>query len=290
MTTIPPGSATAGSPGFGSVGTTAKAIIQTVLKRYGLTNLTTWAWNQITAGASSQQVLVDLYQTPQFNARFPAIQMRQKAGLPPLLPSTYINFETQMAQLEHQYGLPKGFLTTSTRVSQLLANDVSASEVSARVQQGYATIAYAPPAVRQAFTAMFGVNGDGALASYFLTPKHATPILEQQATAAQFSGIAAQGSVAMTTDTAMQLAQMGVNPSAVQSGVSQIEQEAPLFQGRINQPGVTQQQGLEAQFGLSASATQALEKEETGREAEFRGAGAPVIDTYGTEVGAAKKF
>lgn len=273
-----------------SIGTTAKAIIGQVLKSYGLTSLTTWAWNEITAGASTQQVILNMYTTPQFKTRFPGIFTRKAAGLPPISPADYVSYEDQMAQLENQYGLPQGFLTTPNRVATFIGKDVSASEISARVQQGYAVVAYAPPAVRQAFTAMFGANGDGSLASYFLTPKHTAPILEQQATAAQISGVASQGSISMTTTDALRLAQMGVSPSGVQSGVSQLEQQAPLFSARINQPGVAQGQGIEAQFGLSQTASQAVAHEQQTREEEFRGAGGPAVDTYGTTIGAAKQF
>lgn len=274
----------------GIVGQTARAIIGNVLQSYGLESLSTWAWNEVTSGASTQQVLLDMYQTPQFKARFPGIVARQQQGLPPISPADYISYETQMRQLEHTYGLPTGFLSTPARVGELVGGDVSASEVSARIQQGYAAVAYAPPEVRQAFTAQFGPAGDGAMASYFLTPKASLPVLEQQATAAQFTGIAGQGSIQMSPADAMELAQMGVSPSAVQSGVSALEQEAPLFSPRINEQtaptaGTT---GIEAQFGLSAAATQAVTEAQATREAQFKGGGGPQMDTYQTTIGHAR--
>lgn len=276
----------------GYVGATAKAVIGQVLGDYGLTSLTTWAWTQITSGATSAQVLLNMQQTTQFKQRFPGIVQRQKAGLPPISPADYISYETQMKQLEHQYGLPGGFLSTPDRIGNLIGQDVSASEVQARVQQGYAVVAYAPAEVRQAFTAMFGANGDGALAAHFLTTDAATPLLEQQATGAQFSGIASMGGAHMSTQDAMTLAQNGVSASQVQSGVSQLEQQRGLFNANVGeQPGLSEgKEGIESQFGLNATAEAAVTAREQTREAEFKGGGAPYTDQYGASgAGAARK-
>lgn len=279
-------------PAKTTTGTTAKAIIDALLKQYGLTSLTTWAWKELTSGVGVTEIKLLMYTTPQFKARFPGMTLRKKNGYPPISPATYIAYQTQMAQLAKQYNLPKGFLTTPTRIGQLIGTDISAAEIEARVQQGYAVVSTAPASVRQAFAAWFGAGGTGALASYFLTPKASTPILEQQAQAAEFGGISSQASVNLTKTQAMQLAQMGISTSAVESGVAQLAQEAPLFAGTIEGKGPSQAEGIEAEFGLegSARAISAMERAESTLEERFKGGGGAAIETTGSELGKAKAF
>lgn len=275
----------------GTVGTDASAIIQSVLTQYGLGSLTQWAMNELTAGASTDQITQDMTTTPQFQARFPGIALRQAAGLPAISPSDYVNYENQMAQMESQYGLPKGMLTNPSTVASFIGNDVSPSEVQERTQQGFQQVAYAPPEVRQFFTQTYGINGDGALAAHFLDPTLAAPLLEQQATAASIGGTAAMGGINMSADDAMRLAQLGQTGSSVGGGLANLEQTQDLYDASVTEKPDLQEgtQGVEAQFGLNATATQEVIDRQQAREAAFKGGGGPTMDNYGAEgTGAAK--
>jgi hypothetical protein len=204
-----------------------------------------------------------------------------------------VNYEDSLAQMENQYGLPQGALTDAGTVADFIGKDISTSEVQARVQQGFQAVAYAAPEVRQAFTAYFGPNGDGALAHYFLDSSKALPLLEQQATAAQFGGQAGMGGIAMSQQDAMKLAQLGVSPSTVSSGLQQLQQTQQLFDQNVTEkPGVTEgTTGVEAQFGLSAQATQDVANREAQRKADFAGGGQAYIDQHGAAgAGAAHPF
>lgn len=268
-----------------TTGSDAIATIDTVLQQYGLSSLSQWAWNEITNGASSDQVLLDMYNQPAFQQRFPGIAIRQQKGLPAISPSDYVNYEDTLAQLENQYGLPSGFLTDPTRVANLIGGDVSTTEVQDRVENGYQAVATAPPEVRQAFTQMFGANGDGALAAHFLDTNTALPLLEQQATAADISGLASQQGINVSKSDAMTLAQQGQTGSSTASGLADIAQTAPLFEQSVTEGNDLQAgtQGVEAQFGLSAQATQEVTQREQQRAAAFKGGGSPYTDQYGAE-------
>lgn len=263
--------------------TDARTVVDQTLAEYGLQSLSSWAWQEITNGASSSQVLLDMYQTPQFKARFPGIIERQQKGLPPISPADYVNYQDSLAQMESQYGLPKGMLTNASTVAEFIGNDVSTTEVQARVQQGYQAVAYAPPQVQQYFAAQFGASGNGALAAYFLDDSKALPLLEQQAAAAQIGGTAAMGGVQVGVNDAMKLAQMGVTQSQAQSQTQNLEQTADLYQANVTeQPGLTAgQQGIEAAFGLSAAATAQVQQRELERQAAFKGGGSAYEDQYG---------
>jgi hypothetical protein len=276
-----------------TTGTTAdaNAIIDQALTSYGLQGLSTWAWNEITNGASADQVIVDMYQTPQFAQRFPGIIARQKAGLPPIAPADYIAYEDQAKQLENQYSLPTGLLSNPTTIGDFIGKDISATELTDRVQKGYAAVAYAPPEVRQAYTSMFGANGDGALAAQMLDMKTATDILTQQATAAQISGQASMGGINMDTNHAMQLAREGQTASSVGSNLADLQKNAALYDANINEkPNLAiGTQGVEAEFGMSGTATQEVIQRQQQRQAEFQGGGKAYGDQYGQEgVGAAR--
>lgn len=270
----------------------ALAIINQTLSDYGLQSLGTWAWQEITQGASADQVLLDMQQQPQFQQRFPGIQQALKNGLNPPSPATYVSYENTMANLEHQYGMPPGMLTDSATVGNFIGNGVSTSEVQERVQQGFAAVAYAPQEVRNAFSSMTGVTGDGALAAYFIDPAKTTTLLTQQATAAQISGQAAIGGIHMQNQDALTLAQMGHTQQDTASGLADLQTKAPLFTTQVGEgqaaPDVGTQ-GVEAEFGLSTAATQAVQQQEATRKAEFAGGGQAYADQYGASgIGAAR--
>src|SRR5450759_1284740 len=113
----------------------AITIVDQALAAYGLSALAGWAWGEITNGAKADQVLVDMYLTPQFAQRFPGIIARQKAGLPPIAPADYINYEDQAKQLENRFGLPTGLLSNANTIGDFIGKDISASELTDRVQK-----------------------------------------------------------------------------------------------------------------------------------------------------------
>jgi hypothetical protein len=276
-------------------GTTAQidavGYINTALSEYGLGDMSNWLYGQVTSNASTDQIMQDLYQTPQFATRFPGIIARQKAGLPPISPTDYIDYENKAKQMENQYNLPHGLITDPNRLGQLIGTDVGFSELADRVQNGYQQVAFAPPDVRQAFTAMFGVSGDGALAAHFLDTTHASKLLTEQATAATLAGTFGMGGVNMGADTAMQLAQQGVSPAGGGTTLAELQKTAPIYNANINETNNLQvgDQGVKAAFGLDATSAQQVLQREQERAANFAGGGRASGDQYGTQgAGAAR--
>ena len=263
--------------------TDATAILKQLLDQYGLGGMAQWAWDQSTNGIPTSAIMQDLTTTPQFKARFPGIGAREKAGLPPISPGEYISYEDQMKQMENRFQLPAGSLTDPAAIGNWIGKDVSPAELTSRVQSGYAAVAYAPEAVRQSFTQMFGANGDGALAHFFLDPAKSTELLTQQATAAQISGQASMGGINMDTNHAMQLAQMGQTGSSVGSSLAHLQQQASLYNASINeQPNLAAgTQGIEAEMGLSPTSQQQVVQREQTRQASFQGGGQAFSDQYG---------
>src|SRR5277367_3437765 len=142
-----------------SIGTDASALISQVLADYGLQSLGTWAWQEITSGATSAQVVLDMQQTPQFKQRFPGIAIRLAKGLPAISPADYVSYEDSVDQLVKQYGIPDGIYNSPDAIGEAIGNDVSINEAQERIQKGYAVVATAAPEVRASFASMFGAAG-----------------------------------------------------------------------------------------------------------------------------------
>lgn len=242
-----------GAPGMTSSQADAWAQLQQTLQAYGfsgqdLASLVDFAKQQITAGNSQTQVLLNLENTPQFAARFPAIIERRNAGLPPISPAEYLSLESSYEQLERAAGLPPNFAS----YDKLIAADVSPSEYSDRINKGYLAVSQAPPETMKAFQDYYGTT-PGQLAAYFLDPTKAEPLLLQQAAAAQIGGASAvSGFGQVDQHQALKLAQQGVTYGQAQQGFQTLAQASQLYNplpGQGQRYGFTTDNLLGAQFG-----------------------------------------
>lgn len=243
------GTANQGSGGGMLAGSDAQATLKQWLDSVGLGTLTTWAWQQITAGATPLQIEENIRQTPQWQQTYgPTILARQKAGLPPISEQDVINYKDTAQQLAQQYNLPPGVLSDDT-LNSWIAQDKSTSELQQAIQQGYSAVETAPPEVRSFMSQAFGVgNGDSALAAYFMDPTANMPALLQQAQAAQIGGAGTRAGVQLSGGQAMTLAQYGVTTDRAQSGFSDIDKLAPVFAQSVGEANT-------GQAGLNKAAT-----------------------------------
>lgn len=260
----------------------ARGILNTALSQYGLQSLADWAWTQYTKGSSVDQIMLDLRDRPEYAARFPAMAELSKQGHA-LTESQYIAQEQQYAQIFHAAGLPPGFYDKPEDFATLFTGNVSPSEVQDRVTKGFAQVADAPPEVRAEFQKLYGASGDTALASWFLDPDKAEPVLEQQAAAAVIGGTGMRFGVDTGKSTLEQLAQMGVTQDQAQTGFGTLQKEAGLFN---ENEGETQnldiaKEGVGAQFGLSPEMIDAVTKREQARQAAFQGSGGALATQKG---------
>ena len=252
QTVAPGGNLGIGAPAAGMTSSQqdAWAQLQQTLQSYGFSGsdlqaLVQFAQQQIIAGNSQQQVILNLEQTPQFQQRFPAIGKLAQQGVA-ISPAEYISLEQQYAQLEQAAGLPKNFAS----FDNLIANQVSPSEYADRINKGYLAVSTAPPETIKAMQDYYGVT-HGQLAAYFLDPAKAEPILLQQAQAAQIGGAsAASGFGQVSQDQAMRLAQQGVSYAQAQQGFQQLSQQSQLFH---NLPGQGQRYGFTTDNLLGAT-------------------------------------
>jgi len=154
-----------------------------------------WLWNQITSGVDDEAALqLAFEQTPQFIQRFPAIVSMRKAtatGAPGIVPTPaqVREYESTVSATMRQAGLPAWFYDEPSELQTLMVANVSALEVEERLGRSWELVRNTDPLVLQAFGEFFGVQGDGALAAFFLDPTRTTAALDRAARTAYTSGM-----------------------------------------------------------------------------------------------------
>lgn len=252
----------------------AKAIIDQILSSYGLSSLGDWAWNQYIHGHPVSQIMLDMRQTPEYQARFPGMADLAKKGMA-ISETDYINLERSYTQVFRQAGLPAGFYDTPDDFASFISNNVSPSELQARAQVAQ-TIAYqSPPEVKDELQRLYGI-GTGDLTAYWLDPNKSLPLLQQRFLAAQEAGASKMtGYGELDQTNAEHLASLGVNFADAMKGFNQLANEKQLFSALPGESfqGITQQDQLNAEFGGDANAQQMIEREAGARKAQFGGGG-----------------
>ena len=255
-------------------GRDALARLQSVLTSYGLGSLTQWITDKLIAGASETEIGLELYERPEFKARFPVIDQRRQAGLTPVNPTEVLAYEQQASQLFRAAGLPASF-QTSSYAQTLMAKDVSAAELSSRIEDGFMRVTTAPPEVRSAFGQYFGATTDQAMAAIFLDPDLALPELEKKAMTAFVGGIGDRFKIDVAMQTAREIADTGLTEAAVWAGYRQLDELTPLFEETLTE-GVdlkAEKEGVAAVFGTQPGQAAAVEQRRATRSASFKAGG-----------------
>ena len=122
----------------------AKAVIEGFLKRFGLGALTEIAMGWAESGMSYEAMLVELRYGDDpvvrqvYDGKFPAMALREAAGLRAINEAEYLDLERGILQIASRAGIDSQFLgmdadTGQTGVTALIAGDVSLSEWRDRV-------------------------------------------------------------------------------------------------------------------------------------------------------------
>jgi hypothetical protein len=168
------------------------SIYFTNLSRPEMHALTDWAYQKtVTNGEDYDQTLVALRQTPWYAKVFPGNVDRMKQGQPLLTEAEYRSLEDNLRGQAANAGLPSGFI--EKWIPKFIASNVSPTVVSQRLASALQLAGTTDVKVRQEFQRMFGVKGGiGAIAAYFIDPKHASGLIAQQANAAEYGALSAQ--------------------------------------------------------------------------------------------------
>lgn len=211
---------------------------------------------------------------PIYIERFKGNIARTKNGYVPLSEAQYIAQEQSYSTTLKNSGMPKGFYDTKDDFANLMANDISPAELSARIENGYKMVTNAPPEVVNQLKMMVPDITDANLAAYFLDPAKSGTQIEQMARAAN---IAAQGKTAggmqITGAQAQSLAQAGISTQQAQAGFSQIGQQAGLYRPLQGEQAITQEDILAGTFTNEQAAQQRIARRKRERTAGFESGG-----------------
>lgn len=273
----------------------ALSYINTRLQEFGLLGMSdkVWAFIVESGGRDDNQTMLWLYQQPEFKARFPALEALQKR-YQAVTPTQYIQLERDYREVMRGAGLSANFFDEPNDFTSLIENDVSQAEFQERVNNGFQKVATADPTVRNAFRQYFGVEGDAALAAFFIDPDRSAPKLAKAAQMAELGGAASSMGVQMNADYAAKLTNLGVSQQQALAGFRKMQQQKGLFAGNINETAVvtagtsqfnagltgtqdtsamstTDQMGIDYTFGTNVGVERQLEQRLAKRRAEASG-------------------
>lgn len=227
-----------------------------------------WLWNRIQSGTDTMEELqVAIESTDVFRERFGVIieQRRRAAAGDPgyvMRPQDVIDYERTVKQTMAAAGLPGWFYDQPEDFNALILNNMSASEVSERVSQGFEFVQSAPAEVRAAFNEFYGVGqGDAALAAWALDPDRVVRDINKATRTAYASGMARRFDVTISRQAAERIADLPRTEAGIVEGLTQVASQADVFDEGIGEAtDLTTDTGVAAVFDGDAAATAAMSR------------------------------
>lgn len=226
----------------------AIAAITGMFSTYGLSSLGGKITEYVKAGYTGDTIAILLRSTPEYKARFPAMEALAARGQA-ISEAEYIGYEVNARQLEQFYGLPKGMVTG--QVATLLTNSVSADELNTRASMAAANAMNAPQAEKDKMAAYYGI-GQGGLTAYFLDPDIAVPLLQKQAAAARLGASAGRQGIDIGSGLAEDLYGRGVSVEQADRGFQTVSNARGFQYGRGET--ATQDEMIAGAFGDAQAA------------------------------------
>jgi hypothetical protein len=243
--------------------------VRTMFEGFGLGSLYPTILDYARKGYNADSILVHLRQTPEYKARFPAMEALSKKGRS-ISEADYVGYEKQTAAIEQRYGLPNGMLMG--HVTDLLTEEVSVAELNDRVTIAVADSIMAPQDLKDQIRDYYGIDPETAMAAYYLDPDVALPLLEKQSQAARI-GVWSQrqGLNGVGVSTAEELQALGVSEAAAAEGFGTVKRQEGLGAGRGDT--ASQDTRIQANLAGNASAQETTERAAMARVNRFAGGG-----------------
>ncbi len=192
--------------------------------QYGLQTLVPKIKELAIAGATEDTIALQLQETEEYKTRFSANQDRIKKGISILPHGEYLGLEDKYRQILRAYGLRQ--FDNDEYVTQFIANDVSAAELSSRVEIAVQRVQNADPAILNTLTRYYGI-GTGDLVGYVLDPEKEFAKIERQVASAEIGAAARLQGIEPGVAVAEQLAAQGITKAQAQKGYSTIADILP---------------------------------------------------------------
>jgi hypothetical protein len=221
-----------------------------------------------------------LRETPEYKKRFIANERRRAAGLPELSPGEILQIEAGYRQSLQAAGLPAGFYDSHEDFVEFLVKDIAPAEVAERAQRARQVADTVDPLQRQVL-ATRGIDPD-SLASFYLDPNRALPLLQKQVDVALLGAERQRAGFGFNEGAAETLFQRGVTLEEARAGYSVIAQALPTFErlGEIENDPFTISDFEDEVFSGDAEATQSRRRLASQERARFSGSSGTGRSTF----------
>jgi hypothetical protein len=247
---------------------------------YGLETLAGFINRRIQADVSEEMLLLELYDQPEYQARFPGMKaLRSKNKT--ITEKEYIDDEKAFIQTARFFDVPIGFYDSADDFGKLIGNLVSPKEYQERLQIGQDLARSMNPSAREQLQELFNV-GEGGITAYVLDADKALPLIQKQAKAAQFVGFGRDKGFKLEGMTAAQAEQIAGTEAYSKLSSLQMEQAlgqaAQLRQTQSRLTGIegevyNEQEALKAVIEGSPEALLASQQRARREGARFGGSG-----------------
>lgn len=197
------------------------------LERYGLGSLAPWLSERIIKGIGEDQIMLELYDRPEFTNRFPAIKKREAAGLPPVSIEEYLQYEAVTRQAARAFGVE----ISQDKINALIAGNVSAKEAQDRLDIASRAALQSDSFTRAELNRLYGVT-TGDLVNYWLDPKETQVTLQRRFVAGQIAGEAKRSGfdTEMSTGSLHYLQNRGMTGETAAQAFGQLVETEELFE------------------------------------------------------------
>lgn len=212
-------------------------ILYKKFSEFGLGSLVQEVERYIKDGLSEDEFTLRLRETPTYQQRFAANKQRIGKGLAALSEAEYIKMEDQYQEVMRQYGLPESYYSKDTTgkqagFEQLLANDVSNTELEDRLIMAQERVIRGAPQIAQALKEFYPEITNGDILAYALDPKNALKNIQSKVTAAEIGAAQIGAGLQATKTGAEQLMASRVTGEQYQAAAPTIS-EASIRGGQL---------------------------------------------------------
>ena len=229
--------------------------------KYGLGSLVSEVRGLVTADVPKAEFILRLRESKTYLARFGGNAERIKNGYKAINEAEYLALEDQYQNIMREYGLPASYyakdsIGTQAGFTNLIANDVSSTELEDRVMSAQSRVMNSNPEVAAALKEFYPGITNGDILAYTLDPKNALSDIKRKITAAEIGGSAMQAGLKIDGTRADELGLSGVDKRQAQQGFQTVAEVAPRggeLSRVFGQDAYTQANAETEVFGLTGS-------------------------------------
>ena len=208
----------------------AFAILDSAFKQYGLDTLAGKIKDFMLKGLTSNEAIIELRNTSEYQTRFAGNAARLKSGLNSLSEGEYLALEDSYSETLRAYGQQAFFgvdrNARQAKIAEIIGADISAVEFKDRISTVVSRVESADPVIKATLRDFYKISNTD-LVGYFLNPKENLPKLQEKVTAAEIGSAALNQGLDTSLASAEALAKAGVDLATARRGYSAIADVLP---------------------------------------------------------------